>query len=73
MKPDENNPNGYKVVYFNRQSRSYITCYNSFQYHKAKLYKDKTVAREQRWKNKNNYIILPMRKKDKRIWKKVPF
>ena len=73
MKPNEHDPRGYKVVYFDERYEGYVTCFNSYRYKQAKLYKDMRTANEQRWGKRPRYYILPMRKKDREIWKKTPF
>lgn len=73
MKPTEHSPNGYKVICKHTQNGHSAVCFNTHRYKVAKRYKDECTAREQRRKHKYRYYILPMSKKDKRVWRSLPF
>ena len=73
MKPNEHNPNGYKVVCLYGKGQRSTICLHTYRYKVAKRYKDKWTALGQRSKYKYRYYILPLTKKDKREWRSLPF
>ena len=73
MKPTDQDPRGYKVVYMDPYQKGFITCMYTYRYHAAKRFKDWNVAQEQRRKEKRRYYIFPLRKKDKKEWRELPF
>ena len=81
MKPNLNNPYGYKVCYKEKGSKEYIRHFLTYTYQQAKqakLYyiKYPQHSREDEHPLKNpQWVIIPIKKSEVRagIWHEVPF
>lgn len=81
MKPNLNNPYGYKVCYKEKGAKDYIRHFLAYTYRQAKLAKNyyiryPTHSREDNHLlRKPEWVIIPIKKSEVRagIWREVPF
>ena len=81
MKPNLNNPYGYKVCYKEKGCREYIRCFLTYTYRQAKQVKHSYIRHPPRARDgeheikKPDWVIIPIKKSEVRAgtWREDPF